>query len=200
VNDSIVKDLSNEDPRALAERFLQQHHPSETVPVPIEEIVDLKLRIDIVPLPSLQRSFEIEGYISRDMTAIYVDEYIFLNRPNRYRFTLAHEIAHAVIHPKLFHALAFDSVEEWIDVMTGFPEKEYGWLEWQANTFAGLVLVPNHALRASFKKTVSKVEEAGLSLASMSEVARDMIIAYIAREFQVSSAVIKRRLDAEKPW
>ena len=37
--------------RAVADEFLKQHHPSGELPIPIEKIVEFRLRLDIVPVP-----------------------------------------------------------------------------------------------------------------------------------------------------
>ncbi len=95
--------LSYRDLRVRAADFLRTHHPQGTIPVPIEEIVEFKYRIDIIPVHGLQQAFEIDGFISSDLKTITVDCFIYEHRPNRYRFTLAHELAHAVLHRKIFH-------------------------------------------------------------------------------------------------
>lgn len=62
--------LSYQDLRRIAEGFLQQYHPSASIPVPIEEIAEAKLGIDIVPVPGLQETlrsddYGVVGFISR---------------------------------------------------------------------------------------------------------------------------------------
>jgi hypothetical protein len=57
--------------------------------VDIETIVEFELGLNIFPFPNLQTTFDIEGFISGDLTVIYVDEFIYHQRPARYRFTLA---------------------------------------------------------------------------------------------------------------
>ena len=64
----------------------------------IEEIVEFDFRINIVPVLGLQREFEVEGFTSGDLKNIYVDEYTYTDRITRYRFTLAHEMGHIVLH------------------------------------------------------------------------------------------------------
>ena len=56
--------LSYEDINSHAESFLATHHPKLRLPVPIEEIAEFNLRIDIFPFPNLRRTFDIEGFIS----------------------------------------------------------------------------------------------------------------------------------------
>jgi hypothetical protein len=61
-----AKFIRPEDLEALAERFLEEHHPSSEPPVPIEEIVEFGLGLDVVPLPNLYRDFQIESWLSHD--------------------------------------------------------------------------------------------------------------------------------------
>ena len=47
--------LSYDDVRRRADEFLALHHPDRTIPVPIEEIVEFELGMDIVPTPGLHQ-------------------------------------------------------------------------------------------------------------------------------------------------
>ena len=40
------------------------------------------------------------------MTEIRVDQYVYMNRLNRYRFSLVHELAHRILHPDLWKGLS----------------------------------------------------------------------------------------------
>lgn len=81
---------SYEDIRRRADAFLGTHHAVASIPIPIEEIVEFRLGIDIVPMPGLHRLIETDGFITSDLKEIYVDEFVYVSRPGRYRFTLAH--------------------------------------------------------------------------------------------------------------
>jgi hypothetical protein len=133
---------SHEDIARIAASFLSEHHPSETIPAPIEKIVDNSLKIDIVPIPGMHKAFDTDGSTTSDLEAIYVEEFVYDQRPGRYRFTLAHEAGHIVLHDKPYRSLKWDSLEEWKRTAQGIDEEQYRWLEWHANAFAGLVLVP----------------------------------------------------------
>ena len=52
--------LSYEQIRGRATEFLKQHHPSGTIPIPIEHIAEADLGIDIVPVPGLQDALVID--------------------------------------------------------------------------------------------------------------------------------------------
>ena len=53
---------------AAAEAFLRKYHPSRTVPVPIEEILDLQLRLNIIPVPGLF-NHSIDAFLSADLNS-----------------------------------------------------------------------------------------------------------------------------------
>ncbi|MFQ6671843.1 MAG: ImmA/IrrE family metallo-endopeptidase, partial [Candidatus Tectimicrobiota bacterium] len=94
--------LEYEDIRKEADAFLIEHHPSGTIPVPIEEIVEFELGWDIVPIQGLRRLLDVEGFLSGDRETLWVDEDIWRTFPARYRFTIAHEVGHFIFHPQAF--------------------------------------------------------------------------------------------------
>ena len=134
--------FSYEDLRKKADEFLLRYNPSGDIPVPIEEIVEFDFKINIVPVLGLQREFEVEGFTSGDLKNIYVDEYIYTDRITRYRFTLAHELGHIVLHRHLYRDNKFKAIHGWKEFINSMTEEEHSWLEYQGYAFAGLVLVP----------------------------------------------------------
>lgn len=149
-NDLKVHYLSYDDLRSRAASFRHQYHTSGSMPVPIEQIVELTCELDIVPVPGLQHSFGVDAFIKTDMTTICVDEYMYSSVGNRYRFGLAHELAHAVLHQKTYRSLESTDLASWKAAQGRIPEKDHRRLEWQAYAFAGLILVPTEALRDRF--------------------------------------------------
>ena len=179
-----------------SEAFLRRHHPSRELPVPIEGIVEFGLGLDIVPVPGLQSSFDVVAYITHDRKEIRVDQYVLESRENRYRFSLAHEVGHLVLHPELFEHLHFDNIAAWKAAITdSIPEKEYRILEWQANCFAGLVLVPQAELANAFGAWREKLANVGLNLDEQGDGVWDALEDHIGREFVVSADVIHKRLE-----
>src|SRR5579871_4472789 len=142
--------------RSVADAFLKQHHPSGDLPIPIERIVEFKLGLDIVPVPGLQDGFDIDAFITNDLTEIRVDDFIQQKRPARYRFSLAHEVGHLLIHKDVLSELKFSTIKEWKEAFLAIPEEEYGWIEWQAYCLAGLILVPGPPLKALFEASLDK--------------------------------------------
>ena len=188
----------HEDLRRKADEFLAKHHARGTIPVPIEEIVEFRLGMDIVPTPGLHELLETDGFITSDFKEIHMDEFVYRSRPGRYRFTLAHEVGHAVLHAELFHGRRFRTVSEWKKFVNSISEKEHGWLEYQAYAFAGLVLVPRIALERHTKKCVDQVRAEGIDLGENWDFALSRIAAFLAKRFEVSSEVIERRLQKDE--
>ncbi len=195
-----VPRFSCEELRKRADRFLRTYNPRGTVPVPIEEIAEFEFGIDIVPLPGLHQGFEIDGFISSDLSTISVDEFVYESRPGRYRFTLAHELAHAVLHRKVYEAATFSTIREWKQFVAEIDLQDYEWLEWQAYSFAGLILVPSGPLKKRFEEAVARANKEGLSISKATDVAKQYIASWLAKAFNVSNQAIEKRLGKEGLW
>ena len=180
--------------KRAAEKFLQKHHPEDTYPIPIEDIIEFQLGLDIIPLDGLHRIIDTDGFISSDLKSISVEEYVYKNRAGRYRFTLAHEIGHLILHENVYSQCRFKTTREWKKFIENFPEKEYSWLEWQANEFAGLVLVPSHHLK---KRLLYHIRQLKALKIENDEVILDRAIEFLSKDFVVSAEVIRRRLYKE---
>ncbi len=126
--------------RRRAGELLQDHNPAGTIPVPIEFIVESAFGMDIVPMPGLEAGFDTVAFLTKDLREIRVDEYVYFNRLNRYRFSLAHELAHRILHADLWRDFEFHDIASWKAAITqSIPEREYSYVEFHANYFAGLV-------------------------------------------------------------
>jgi hypothetical protein len=188
---------SYEDLRKKADEFLHKYHPSGNIPIPIEEIVEFEFRINIVPVLGLQREFEVEGFSASDLKNIYVDEYIYTDRVTRYRFTLAHEIGHIVLHRHLYKAHKFSSIHGWKGFINSMTEEEHSWLEYQGYSFAGLVLVPKNSLLKYTNEWTKKIKDKGISMEKNWDFAWELIIEHVAKAFLVSPDVIEKRVEKD---
>ena len=157
INEIKVPFISYDEIRIISEDFLHRHNTTDEIPVPIDKIVEMNLSIEIIPIHELKNAFNIDGYVSNNFKTITVDQYVFENIENRYRFTLAHEIVHIILHKPIFEQLGFTNEEEWKYMITAFDTKQYGNLETQANRFAALILVPRYHLIEKYNDTINKV-------------------------------------------
>lgn len=198
-----LKFLSKEEIIGFANDFLDNRHPSRELPIPIEEIIEFKLGIDIIPVPDLKNCFEeadlldIDAYISSDFKSISVDKYVHEKRENRYRFSLAHEIGHMILHKDFYNYYEFNSIKEWIETINEIAEKTKKWVEFQAREFAGLVLVPTDILKDKYPKAIEEAKRI-IDNNDEIEIGKELInyIAYnlLGKEFVVSRNVIEKRL------
>jgi hypothetical protein len=73
--------LTNDQLHDAAMAFLRRYHPLDSLPIPIDEIIEFQFGLDIIPTPGLSKGFEIDGFLSKDFSSIYVDDFIQSNRP-----------------------------------------------------------------------------------------------------------------------
>ncbi len=193
--------LSYDDLRGRAEEFLSEFHEERTLPVPIEEIVEFDFELEIIPLEGIQDDLEVVAFLTSDLRRLYVDEFVMRHRRHRYRFSLAHELGHFQLHQQLYEEARIQSVRDWEALQASISEDDYAWLEWQANAFAGLVLVPSIELSQRFKAGVAVAKEAGMSDATLwSDAGKTYLADWLADQFDVSRDVIEKRLDKDHLW
>lgn len=142
------------DIKRIAEEFLSQYNQDDLIPVPIEEIAEFKLHIQIVPIPQLKSVFKIDGFINSTFDQITLDDEVFNRFEERARFTIAHEIGHKILHEKYFKHKKFTLIEEYIKFQETISSDNNYILERQANYFAGCVLVPGSRLRSEIDKAI----------------------------------------------
>jgi Zn-dependent peptidase ImmA (M78 family) len=132
--------------------------PSLTPLAPIVERLAKKGRVGIVLDKSLgvsARGRRVFGAFLFEPPTILVDRNLDPNGP-RFRFTLAHELGHLVLHGHL--KLRFDDIDT--EIRDGRPHFFFGrkqpstdrdWLEWQANAFASALLIPRPTVGIAIK-------------------------------------------------
>lgn len=185
----------------LAGEVLAGHDAADAIPVDIESIIDLQYGINIYPRDGLMDRFQIDAFISRDLTEIVVDKRIYDQKPPvRYRFSLAHEFSHLILHQDVYRAMKFTTPQEWKRAMVELAENDYKRLEWQANTFAGLLLVPAEPLRSHALDLRQRLSDGGLDPDSLDRQAADRVLRMLGQAFQVSTHVMRIRLSNDRLW
>lgn len=111
------------------EKILKENCWMRKMPVDLERLCD-ELGIGIVPVPELNEIFHVDAFIAADFKIIYVDKEEFKKESYRYKFSVAHELGHFVLH------------REYADGLKDLN----GYAEFQANYFAGCLLVPENGL------------------------------------------------------
>jgi Zn-dependent peptidase ImmA (M78 family) len=181
-----------------ATEFLDTFHEEGTLPIPIDEIVEFDFEIALVPIEGIKDELSVDAFLTNDLTTIYIDAWVLHFVPTRLRFSLAHEIGHHWLHQDLYDSTRIASVADFRRAQEAIGPEEYRWLEWQANTFAGLILVPPHHLRFEYDHAVRRATAMGLTPAELGHhPARQRLITQLAGKFMVSDQTMEIRLERD---
>jgi Zn-dependent peptidase ImmA (M78 family) len=189
--------LTYADVRGKAEAFLNEFHPSSSVPVPIDLIAERDFGLSIIPCPGLKDAFDVDGYVARNKRALYVDSNAIEKYYFRFRFTVAHELAHLVLHAGLFDCADYNTAEEWKTFIRNLDPNAYGWAHRQAHWFAGNVLLPPRVFNLRFHEMVHKATAGGFAIKEHFEEFMEFISKPLSREFEVSADVVERQIRKE---
>ena len=130
-----------------ADRVLAAVFPAGfTIPIEIENVA-YSLGLDINPIPGLRQVRQVLGTLWRDHEERYwivVDEHMMDYRPNRYRFTVAEEVAHFVLHKE--HLAQAHDIREALALQEKL-KAAYRYFEANARRLAAGLLIPRDVLR-----------------------------------------------------
>lgn len=181
-----------------AEEFRRKYViPEDLLPVPIENIIEFGLDLEIIPINGLKNRCDIEGFLSYDLKSIVFDNDTF-NDPrfeNRMRFTLSHEVGHFILHPSIISELKLRDPSQWKDFISEQSTEEISWIERQASQFSGCLLVPENVLRNEITKLKSKINQYKSLTAEYDHgLMTDYVANAIHKVFGVSPSVITNRI------
>lgn len=184
INLSRVKQVVNE--------FLRQQNPDSTIPVPIEEIVELKLNIRVILISGLIRDFGVNAFISQSFDTIVIDEQMFMRQPERIRFTLAEEIGHLFLHKDWYLSNGPKGIEDYLSWQEKLDGELFSYIERQAKTFASMVLMPEEII---MEKWIDFSTKHGLPKNCNVYDLPDNTLPELAHEFAVSTESLLMRLN-----
>jgi hypothetical protein len=188
---TVVPALSFQDVAQAATDFLKKYHPSFEIPIPIEQIIDVQMGIDIIPFPRLYKDHRLNGFLTHDRSSIWVDEIQGEQFYEKYRYTLAHEIAHYVLHGEIYEEASFKTLQDYIKWRLVMPRKEIGWFEAHGNQFAGHVLVPSGPLLKACHDLSSEYKDNDLPFDIYSSDFWSYAVNDIAPLFEVNPPVVE---------
>lgn len=182
-------------------KFLNKNK-ANSIPIPIEHIIEYNYGINIVPLPGLLDLYGVDGFISSDFSSIYVDNFIYEHRYYRYRYTLAHEIGHLILHKKYLRNCQFSNIDEWKNFYNEIDQRDHSKMEFQGYAFGGLVLAPQLKLKKYFKKylpqvmpLVKQAQSKGVKRENYLIYVKDSLATVLSPIFEASTDVLNRRIE-----
>ena len=197
----------------LLYRYHEKFGPEGDLPVPVEEILESYLGLDL-EFADLHKQLGVNDVLGATWVKerrVVVDQSLDPTedpkKEGRYRFTLAHELGHWELHRHLFEdipgqGVLFQDAPEPSIVCRSTSRKDP--MEWQADTFAGYLLMPKkvvleiwesiHGTREPYvaaEEITDLTTRFGLSEENRPSVgiARDL-----AQTFQVSGQAMQIRL------
>ncbi len=172
---------------AIAEVFLKKyHHPPDSLPVKIYTIAEADLKIEVYPFLGLEREYGLQGYLALSLRRIRIDQRIMDEDryERRFRFTVAEEIAHLILHKELFEGV--ETPEDYIDAHDKISERENTRMDMDAKHLAEAILLPTEL----FTKQTLK-----FAIASKKNVqlTKEGLFKKLADIFVVSTSVVDYR-------
>lgn len=156
-------------------------------PVDIEAICDF-LGVALLPVVGLSDSFHIDAFIAADFKRIFVDEQAYRQESHRYRFSVAHELGHLILHRE-YYSSRINSLEEWLGLSRNM---DHDYVEFQANYFAGSLLTPGNYLTLFLNQEFNGSFSRNCWSTSRGEL--KFILSRAKQFFRVSDQVIARRM------
>jgi Zn-dependent peptidase ImmA (M78 family) len=192
--------LTREKIKQSAMEYLARAHPTGSIPIPIEDIIDVYEKIDIVPMESLRIDGH-EAFTARDRKTVYVDRGVYRHKnPNRYRFTLAHEFSHILLHRYVFDAAEYDDIAGFKQFRSSIGEYALKIIEKQAYEHAGYLLVPSADLSNAYSRVAEELAQGGYDIQTVPPQVIKSIAKVIGGRFGVSSEVIHRCAVRDGLW
>jgi len=167
----------------------------------IEEVIERDLGIDISLEPDLQSKYNVEAFTTGDFTRIIIDENSSWWNYGRYRFTLAHEVGHYVLHREILKNVGINTVNGWIAFHRSLSDADYKTMEQQSNLFASYLLMPEtelnpilEAKHEQMKNTIDSMRGLGMSEDHIRSNVQDILAREISGVFEVSVRAAEVRI------
>ncbi len=122
-----------------------------------------------------------------------------MNRVRRYRFTIAHKVAHLVLHDDLYEEAGIRNLEDYLGFQEELDPELRDAYEFQAMNLAGRVLLPRPTFIRACRRVLDTVR-AKLSQVKDWNTVGELVAWRVAPEFEVSEEVASRRLFKDRLW
>lgn len=156
--------------------------------VDIERLVLEKFKLNIETFVDLRRRWDAYAFIDTTGAVIFIDADLMneARLDRKYRFTLAEELAHFLIHRQLFANCR--TIEGRMKIEETLDERSRAYMESNAKALASAILMP--------KATVEPLVEslAGHLVDAAGHILVDQLVSALAGEYDVNFQAAKRRM------
>lgn len=188
---------------SVAGTFAEAHRLAEReYPLDVEEIAEFDLEIEIRTAVGILEECGMPAQLGPGdrRPIITVDAEQWRSQTSFYRYSVAHEIGHYVLHREWLEKVwnLFDSIESWKQVIAARSERDYGWIEAQAEEFASYLLAPEAVFDPFLSSQLALLETPSAGLQS------DDLIPYLANpigvRFGMSNSAAQARIRKSSRW
>ncbi|MCL5794760.1 MAG: ImmA/IrrE family metallo-endopeptidase [Patescibacteria group bacterium] len=192
-----IKNINIDQLAAIANKLLEGCK-IDRIPVDIENIVEVILKIKVCPIPDIKMNFDVDSYFATDgeESRIFIDKHIYDHpKNNRCRFSYAHELSHYLLHKKFYIEENITDFEKYLDFQKTLTLTEIKRLEFQAYTLAGYLLLPRQIFTTTLRNLIK--EKGSIGKLTTSDI--QIIISDLSNKFNVSELVILKQIKKEFP-
>lgn len=161
-------------------------HCIQSYRVDIERLIVTKYAIIIDVHYNLQKNYDVMAYMLTQSNRLFIDDKL-IDDPRltkRYRFTLAEELAHFIIHKKIYQDC--NTIDERIQRESILTGQEQWFLETNAKALASAILMPKTLIDSRINQLLSTIgDRPGHA---------PPIITTLSHDFDVNPKAVRRRL------
>lgn len=177
----------------VADRLLRERsQPEVVIPIDVDLLVEQEPGVILDYRSGLERAFGVVGvvvhYPEEEMFAIYIDQEVADHRPNFYRFTLAEEFAHLVIHRSVIQQAKTLDDAVWLHEWLRYKEIDRN----AKRLAAALLMPPRHVLKDAADLYQGMVRHVGFE---NPPAVKKYLVDQLSRRYQVSREAMGHRLD-----
>jgi len=156
--------------------------------VDIERLILEKFKLKIESFTDLRRRWDAYAFIDTTAKVIFIDAELMNEArfEKKYRFTLAEELAHFLIHRELF--VHCHTVENRLKIEEMLDERTEAYMESNAKALASAILMPKKCIEPLVESLAGKLVDAE------GHILVDKLVAALAEEYDVNFQAAKRRM------
>lgn len=188
---------------ARARIFAEEYRLAQRqFPLDVEEIAEFDLGIEIRLCSGVLEEFGSPAQIASGgkHLILTVDADQYRQQTSFYRYSVAHEIGHYVLHREWLQEVwqLIDSIESWKQVIASRSEEDYKWIEGQAEEFASYLLAPESVFEPFLSEQITLLKKIDASLHS------EDVLPYLANPvgefFGMSNSAAQARIRKSAQW
>jgi hypothetical protein len=189
-----LRQYSAGDLEEIAAALLRARFPGGVpIPVDIDYLVETQAGVTLDVMRGLRDTHGVAGAVlthpEENRVTVLIDEAVADGLPAFYRFTLAEEFAHVVLHRETIQGI---TTLEQVVALHQSPDY-YGVLDRNAKRFAAAVLMPAERLRPDARTLFAQLRAVNLGMNALTAT----LTVRLAQQYSVSTVAMRHRL---KEW